>query len=477
MYANRTFGAPHPNTGTQFQAPVACDPATCCCCCQQQQQPGGMCAAFCSNGATGGCCQQDPTMGMDQCCGPYFDFGLVWMVLKIVGNWTGVILVLTVLNRQTIFAAFDLAEDQAQTNILQEKVLPQVLPLPQAVRPTSAAPTNLPDLPCVMQPMAGSGGSLCASLNAAEFVINLSRWNNFRSVLFVLNGVFSLLVFFVMIRVKMARENMEPLVWKQSALKTVVDAIQFCIGVLVLVWVGLEMYYFWGVMGLYTQYTRNDLQKFWRNYQWNWYFSILLVLLSLSFGVVLWAVKLVVFIVGYVPAKMCMTMQGSMQPMGPAAGTMSVRVGGTPLDGGLDQTPCMTSTSEFFDNFLMVMLSFGFRGALWDYVVKGQIPEDTNPAPRPTSRLDWMNQPPDLPVQQSSKMPGLDGDMENPEDGHSPVKPYDDEDLIESRGKAPPLPPSYPPSMAHRASQMQMHNHMMQPHHHHHHHSERYFFG
>ena len=70
------------------------------------------------------------------------------------------------------------------------------------------------------------------SLNAAEFVINLSRWNNFRSVLFVLNGVFSLLVFFVMIRVKMARENMEPLVWKQSALKTVVDAIQFCIGVL-----------------------------------------------------------------------------------------------------------------------------------------------------------------------------------------------------------------------------------------------------
>ena len=60
------------------------------------------------------------------------------------------------------------------------------------------------------------------------------------------------------------------------------------------------------------------------------------------------------------------------------------------------------------------------------------------------------------------QMPGLDGDMENPEDGHSPVKPYDDEDLIESRGKAPPLPPSYPPSMAHRASQMQMHNHMMQ---------------
>ena len=48
--------------------------------------------------------------------------------------------------------------------------------------------------------------------------------------------------------------------------------------------------------------------------------------IPLHAGVVLWAVKLVVFIVGYVPAKMCMTMQGSMQPMGPAAGTMSVRV-------------------------------------------------------------------------------------------------------------------------------------------------------
>jgi len=275
-------------------------------------------------------------------------------------NLTGMILVITVLNKQSIFAAYDLEGEDANSLMLSTKILAEVLPIGDADSP-----------PCIPQGFTGSGGALCLSWNAEEFIIHLSHWNNHRTALYVWNAIVSFLVLILMMRVKVARESMDAFPFGASTLKTIVDAVQFCMGVLVLIWVGVEMYWFWLVMERYTTQTRGTLQVFWKDYERNWYFSMMAVLLSLCFGIILFFVKVIVFIIGYIPAKLCLGMQGMTQPMmqpPQAGGQMGY---GNPMEQG----QCMAGCGDFFDNYLMSLMACGFRGALWEYVSKGEIPE------------------------------------------------------------------------------------------------------
>eukprot|EP00993_Chasmostoma_nieuportense_P000159 NODE_1144_length_1636_cov_32.886680_g1076_i0.p1 GENE.NODE_1144_length_1636_cov_32.886680_g1076_i0~~NODE_1144_length_1636_cov_32.886680_g1076_i0.p1 ORF type:complete len:515 (+),score=133.41 NODE_1144_length_1636_cov_32.886680_g1076_i0:68-1612(+) len=374
MYSNRAEAPPG-----AYQNP--CDPSICC-------------SAFCPNQDQ----QGDPMcMGMRESFGQYFDL-LGWLnFFKVAVNLTGLIIVLTVLNKKTLSTAYSLPDQttpQALWTHIQPEILPGLLPAWAPLDPTTSKDSKDP------QPLAAPSASFCKAYALADFLSNLNRWNTLRTALFALNVVSPFAVTALMVRAKTAKELLEPFHYRVSTLKTVLDVVQFAVGGVVLLFVVLELVPFQQAMAHYALHTRGTLRLFWRQYEREYYLSLAAVLTSLCFGVALFGLKLVVFIVGYFPSKMCLQTMTSVAPSNARCS---------------EEPGCMGAAQVFFDSYLTTLLALGMHGPLWEYIVKGSIPE--NEGPRRVRGMDWLRQAPDsrqAPAKPAATKRGFD--IEDPDD-------------------------------------------------------------
>eukprot|EP01004_Peranema_trichophorum_P003370 NODE_2363_length_1602_cov_43.841109_g2031_i0.p1 GENE.NODE_2363_length_1602_cov_43.841109_g2031_i0~~NODE_2363_length_1602_cov_43.841109_g2031_i0.p1 ORF type:complete len:509 (-),score=107.65 NODE_2363_length_1602_cov_43.841109_g2031_i0:74-1534(-) len=318
-----------------------------------------------------------------------------WLsIVKILLTLIGLLLIVLILNSKSLFSVYKLSSnDNAMT--LRQSYKGDVQPgyILDAFNTSNGSCIPITSCP-LPYTLSGTGGNLCRHFEPNEMLTNLSRWNNLRAALYALYLFEQVIIFILIIRVKYARGDSDPYQYGESTLKTLIDAIQFCIGSVVLLFVGLEMGQFWHVIDFYTSKSSGSLKDFWVAYEQEYYISMVAVLIFLCFGVALFLLRIVMYIPCLIFSRMCVGFTPSAM-MPPTVQGNDLGHLGYPQPQMPSCNCCNTSNCEWVDWFLTALTFFGLRGTMLEYVVKGTVPESTSfgSMGKPKSRMDWLNQP------------------------------------------------------------------------------------
>eukprot|EP01006_Ploeotia_vitrea_P034386 TRINITY_DN65748_c3_g1_i1.p1 TRINITY_DN65748_c3_g1~~TRINITY_DN65748_c3_g1_i1.p1 ORF type:complete len:702 (+),score=142.22 TRINITY_DN65748_c3_g1_i1:48-2108(+) len=358
----------NPTTGTYF------DCTQCLSCCNNQNEQPGLCASCCGNNdEQGGCCKRDDTD--EGCCAklpcrnnePVDPNPLIlgmdrrgWlMLIKFLVAVALLFVVVFVLHGKTLFKVYEI--DNKTSAELGKRLMKDI---------------QAPDSACLERTLFGTGGSICQTVTPEGLLEHLSRYNQLRFTLYLSAAVFYMLAAIFVLFARIKKDQGEYLAYKFSGLKIVIDTLQFFVGLFVLLYILVEMINFFPVMGFYKAHSSGELKKFLVSYNAEYLVSILWIVCTLGFNVLLAFVKpFLMIIIG--PLALGKGDSSAVSTVGTANVTI-MHTGDAD-----DDTPC---TRIFFDDFVGRMASVGFHAQLWEYMFKGGVPEPPVPQPRPQAQ-------------------------------------------------------------------------------------------